>query len=200
MKKEIDFYYEFSSPYGYLAAMKIGQLAEKHHARVNWKPFLLGAIFKHVGTKPLLDYPFKGEYSAHDMERTARLNDLPFTLPEKFPIMAVNACRLIIWAAGNDMDKRGQISRAIYHAAYAEGKDISDAEVLMNIIEEHGYDRNEALVGIKSDSIKEALKLEVDKGIERKVFGSPFFVVEGEAFWGFDRMDQLDKWLETGGW
>ncbi|MTI09193.1 2-hydroxychromene-2-carboxylate isomerase [Curvivirga aplysinae] len=200
MCKVIDFYYEFSSPYGYLAAMKVEEIASKHKVDIHWKPFLLGAVFKQVGTKPLLDYPVKGEYSLKDMYRTARFYNIPFEMPKSFPFMAVNACRLIIWAAGDDHEKRAELSKAIYKACYEDGRVISDKEVLLDIAEEYGYTRDEAEVGISSDQIKAKLKQEVEEGVKAQVFGSPFFVVDGEAFWGLDRLDHLDQWLETGGW
>ena len=83
---------------------------------------------------------------------------------------------------------------------YLEGKDISNKEILLDIAEKLGFKRADALEGISSPEIKEKLKQEVNEGIEAKVFGAPFFIVDGEKFWGFDRLDQLDKWLETGGW
>ena len=81
-KAPIDFYFDFSSPYGYLAAHKIDEMAGLYDREVDWKPVLLGVIFKTTGAQPLLDIPIKGVYARRDMERTARMMGLPFTLPE----------------------------------------------------------------------------------------------------------------------
>src|SRR5690625_5863739 len=78
----LDFYFDFSSPYGYLAAEQIEALAARHGRRVAWRPFLLGAVFKQIGGQPLVQQPLKGDYSRRDMERSARELELPLRFPE----------------------------------------------------------------------------------------------------------------------
>ena len=86
MSQAIDFWFDFSSPYGYIASELIDGVAARHGRSVNWRPILLGPVFKAVGTAPLAMLPIKGEYSKHDFARTARLHQVAFRLPEKFPI------------------------------------------------------------------------------------------------------------------
>ena len=86
MANPIDFYFDFSSPYGYFAATKIEALAAKHGRAVTWRPILLGAVFKITGGQPLPTIPLKGSYAAHDLKRSARLFNVPFKLPTKFPV------------------------------------------------------------------------------------------------------------------
>jgi 2-hydroxychromene-2-carboxylate isomerase len=86
MANPIDFYFDFSSPYGYLASTQIDGLAAKHGRAVTWRPILLGAVFKITGGQPLATIPLKNSYSAHDMARSARLLNVPFKLPTKFPV------------------------------------------------------------------------------------------------------------------
>ena len=86
MANPIDFYFDFSSPYGYFASAKIDELAAKHGRTVTWRPILLGAVFKITGGQPLPTIPLKGSYAAHDLARSARLFKVPFKLPTKFPI------------------------------------------------------------------------------------------------------------------
>ncbi|HSY27789.1 MAG TPA: DsbA family protein, partial [Burkholderiaceae bacterium] len=81
MTKELDFYFDFSSPYGYFAAMRIEALAEKYQRTINWRPILLGVVFKTSGSMPLTMIPLKGEYALIDFERTARFNDIRFNRP-----------------------------------------------------------------------------------------------------------------------
>ena len=200
MSGEIDFYYEFSSPYGYIAAELIEDLAAKYNRKVNWKPFLLGAVFKLEGTKSLVEYPMKGAYSNHDIERSARFYGLAYKWPEKFPIFTVNAARAVYWVKDADPSKDKDLSIAIYHAAFVEGKDIANLQVLAEAAASAGVDSDAMLEGIKTDVVKQRLKDQVAEGLERKVFGSPFFFIDGEAFWGVDRFSQMEKWLETGGW
>ena len=85
MAAPIEFYFDFSSPYGYLAAQRIDEVAEEYKRTVDWKPFLLGVVFKTTGSVPLLNIPLKGDYARRDLARSARLFEIPFTLPKKFP-------------------------------------------------------------------------------------------------------------------
>src|SRR5262252_3324553 len=85
MPDPIEFYFGFSSPYGYLASTRIDALAEKHGRAVTWRPFLLGAAFKATGQQPLVEQPLRGPYHRRDFARSARLAGVPFRLPEPFP-------------------------------------------------------------------------------------------------------------------
>ncbi|WP_259779325.1 2-hydroxychromene-2-carboxylate isomerase [Aestuariispira ectoiniformans] len=200
MAKTIEFFYEFSSPYGYLAANLIDAIAEKHGCEVNWRPFLLGAVFKSEGTQPLLDYPMKGDYSKRDMERSARLYGLPMNWPPRFPMLTVNAARVVYWAGDLNVAWRRRLSRALYHAAYGDGRDIGKVEEVLAVCEAEGLDPQEVQQALGDQRVKDRLRDETQAAIDLKVFGSPFMIVDGEPFWGVDRLDQLDRWLETGGW
>jgi 2-hydroxychromene-2-carboxylate isomerase len=200
MPAAIDFYFDFSSPYGYLASTRIEDIAAKHGRGVLWHPVLLGAVFKLTGSAPLASVPLKGEYAARDMARCARLLGAPFKLPSKFPIPTQAAARLTIWAQQSSLDQAKQLAAALYHAYFAENCDISDADICADVAHVCGYDREQALAGLNDQAVKDRLREEMDQAIARKVFGSPYFIVDGEPFWGADRLDQLDRWLETGGW
>ena len=93
-----------------------------------------------------------------------------------------------------------RLAQALYHAYFAEDRDISSPEVTANIAAKTGVDRTALVQALEDPAVKERLRMEVDAAIERGVFGSPYIVVDGEPFWGADRLDQVDRWLETGGW
>lgn len=97
MPVPIDFYFDFSSPYGYLAAQKIDELAARHGRQVKWRPILLGVVFKQTGAAPLTLIPLKGEYSVHDFSRSARFLDVPYTHPQNFPLATQHAARTYYW-------------------------------------------------------------------------------------------------------
>lgn len=200
MPAPIDFYFDFSSPYGYLASQKIDAIAEKHERAVNWRPILLGAIFKITGSRPLANMPLKGDYSVHDMPRFARLLDVPFNMPAKFPIATQAAARAFYWAHDRDPQLARKLALALYHAYFADGRDISDPETVADIAGSLDIDRAQLLAALGDGAIKERLKNEIDAAIARKVFGSPFIIIDGEPFWGADRLDQVEHWLATGGW
>jgi len=200
MPAAIDFYFDFSSPYGYLASTRIDAIAAKHGRSVNWHPVLLGAVFRITGSTPLASIPLKGEYSARDMARCARLLGVPFKLPSKFPLPTQAAARLTVWAQQPDPVHAKHLAAALYRAYFAEDRDISNPEVCADVARACGYDRALALAGLNDQSVKDRLKAEMDEAVARKVFGSPYFIVDGEPFWGADRLDQVERWMATGGW
>ncbi|HEY7744290.1 MAG TPA: 2-hydroxychromene-2-carboxylate isomerase [Burkholderiales bacterium] len=200
MANPIDFYFDFSSPYGYLASTRIEAVAAKHGRNVTWRPHLLGAVFKINGQQPLASIPLKGVYTAHDLARSARLLKVPFKLPTKFPVGATAPSRAFYWVSDRDPALAKRLAQALYHAYFAEDRDISSPEVTANIAAKTGVDRAALAQALEDPAVKERLRTEVDAAIERGVFGSPYIVVDGEPFWGADRLDQVDRWLETGGW
>lgn len=200
MAEPIAFYFDFSSPYGYLAALRIDELAAKHGRAVAWKPMLLGVSFKATGSEPLMNIPLKGDYSRRDLARTARLQGVPFAIPEPFPFASVAACRAFYWLDDRDPAKARALAKALYRAAFAEGRVIGDAQGVIAVARALGIDGDALAAALKDPAVKQRLRDEVDDKVAKKIFGSPYFVVDGEPFWGNDRLDQIDRWLETGGW
>jgi 2-hydroxychromene-2-carboxylate isomerase len=197
--KPIDFYFDFSSPYGYLASQKIDALAERHGRTVDWHPMLLGVVFKQTGAAPLTQVPVKGHYSKHDFARSARFHGVEFNFPPVFPIPAQAPSRIVLWAKQKSAADAARLSKALYRAFFVEGRDISKPEVAAQVAGEQGFDAGEARAAVDDPAIKDALKREVDGAIAAGVFGSPFVVVDGEPFWGLDRFDQIERWLREGG-
>jgi len=200
MAAPIDFYFDFSSPYGYLAAQKIEALAEKYGRAVDWHPVLLGVIFKQTGMAPLTMVPMKGEYSRRDFERSARFHGIAgFRMPPKFPIATQAPARIVLWLKVRDPALATRVIKALYRAFFTAGVDISDPDAAASVAAREGVDGAEARAAIDDPAIKDALKGEVELAIARGVFGSPFIVVDDEPFWGLDRFDQVERWLSTGG-
>ncbi|HEX9673061.1 MAG TPA: 2-hydroxychromene-2-carboxylate isomerase [Burkholderiales bacterium] len=200
MTNPIDFYFDFSSPYGYLASTRIDALAAKHGRGVTWRPHLLGAVFKVTGQQPLAAIPIKGGYAAHDLARSARLLKVPFKLPTKFPVGATAPSRAFYWVNDKDPALAKRLAQALYHAYFAEDRDISSPEVTVDVATQTGVERAALDRALNDPAVKERLRTEVEAAIARGVFGSPYIIVDGEPFWGSDRLDQVEQWLETGGW
>lgn len=198
--RPIDFYFDFSSPYGYLAAERIEALAERHGRSVAWRPFLLGAVFKTTRSEPLLNIPLKGDYARRDIARSARALGLAFQLPEVFPFMSVAACRAFYWLADNEPQQARALALALYRRAFAEGSDISNAEAVVEVAETLGIERRALEPALQDPAVKDRLREAVEAAMAAGVFGSPFLVVDGEPFWGHDRLDAVERWLDTGGW
>lgn len=196
----IDFYFDFSSPYGYFAATRIEAVAHKHGRWVNWQPILLGSVFKITGGQPLPSMPLKGDYAKRDMARSARLLDIPFNYPTKFPISGVAPSRAVTWLHGKDQQKAKDLALALYRAFFVDNRDISDPLITIEVATELGHDRVAVTAGMNDQATKDTLRKEVEAAIAKGVFGSPFIVIDSEPFWGHDRIDQVELWLAKGGW
>src|SRR6266403_1919921 len=144
---EIDFYFDFISPFAYLAATRVEALGARHHRAVNWRPFRLGvAIVKVMGLKPLMDTPLKGEYSIKDLAR-------------------------LFYSAAPEHSAR--LAKALLRAQWAEGLDIGNATILLRIASESGLDPAEARDALVNPVTKEALSAATQAAIARGIFGSP---------------------------
>jgi 2-hydroxychromene-2-carboxylate isomerase len=128
------------------------------------------------------------------------LLNVPFKLPTKFPIGATAPSRAFYWVNDRDPTLAKTLARALYHAYFAGDRDISSPEVTGNIAERLGVDKAELAQALNDPAVKDRLRAEVDAAIARGVFGSPYIIVDGEPFWGSDRLDQIERWLQSGGW
>ncbi|MCL4800541.1 MAG: 2-hydroxychromene-2-carboxylate isomerase [Burkholderiales bacterium] len=199
MAEPIEFYFDLSSPYGYFASTQIEALAAKHGREALWRPYLMGAALKAMNAPPNVEYPIKGDYVRRDFERTARWFGVPYRTPQPFPVATVAACRAFYWVDAQDPKRAKEIAMALYTAYFVEGIDISAAENVVRVCAEAGIDADAARAGMSEPAVKERLKAVTDDALARGIFGSPFFVVDGEAFWGTDRLPHVERWLAEGG-
>jgi 2-hydroxychromene-2-carboxylate isomerase len=199
MPTPLQFHFDFSSPYGYLASQKIEALAARHGRAVDWRPMLLGAAFKVAGTQPLTSIPLKGDYTKRDLPRSARYHGVPFRIPSTFPIATQAPARIVLWQKAIDPGASAPLVKALYRAYFVDDRDISSPDVAADVAAEAGFNRDGARAAIDDPAIKDELKRNVDAAIAAGVFGSPFIIVDGEPFWGIDRFDQIERWLAGGG-
>jgi 2-hydroxychromene-2-carboxylate isomerase len=196
--RAIDFYFDFSSPYSYIASEWIEALAARHGRTVSWKAILLGATFQAAELKSPVSHPIKREYSLHDFERSARFAGVPLTIPTNFPIPTQNAARVFWWLHDEDVARARDWARHCLRACFARDVDLSNPAQLRVLAAEFGI-AGEAAETVWSDPAwKLRLKSENEAAIAAGVFGAPFFVIDGEPFWGNDRRPQIERWLEKG--
>ena len=200
MAGAIDFYFDFSSPYGYLAAEMIEDIGQRCGRAVNWHPMLLGVVFKTTGGQPLTMAPMKGPYSELDMRRSAAFYGLPFSMPTVFPIATQHPARAVLWMQQNHPADAKRFTLELFRAFFRGNRDISKLDVVGDIAAGLGYSATEVIAAAQSDDIKNQLKAQVEAAISKGVFGSPFFIVDGEQFWGADRLPMLERWLTKGAW
>ena len=200
MATPIDFYFDFSSPYGYFASTKIDALGAKYGREVVWHPFLLGAAMKITGGTPLPSVPLKGDYARRDFARSAKFYGVEYKLPSTFPISSQAPARAFYWLNANDPKQAKALVAALYRAYFVEDINISNPDDTIAVCAKFGLKADEVRAALNDPAIKERVKTEVDKAIARGAFGSPYVVVDDEAFWGADRLEQIEKWLASGGW
>ncbi|MEP6997423.1 MAG: 2-hydroxychromene-2-carboxylate isomerase [Betaproteobacteria bacterium] len=200
MPAAIDFYFDFSSPYGFLASEKIEALAARHGRGIAWHPILLGVVFKQTGAAPLTQVPLKGDYSKRDFARSARFHGVAFRMPSVFPISTQAPARIVLWLRRTEPARAVVALHALYRAFFVDDVDISNPDRAAAIAAQSGVNTALARAAIDDPAIKDALRQENDEAIAAGVFGSPFVIVDGEPFWGMDRLEQADRWLATGGW
>jgi len=199
MPKTIEFNFDFSSPYSYLASEQIDALAARHGRTVDYRPVLLGAVFKASGGTPLTEgYGPKADYSKHDFARSARFAGVQYRAPSRFPIGAVAAARAVLWLQQHAPEKATPFIHAIFRTYFVEDRDISDAAVVGAVARSIGIDAEALAAGVQQPAIKDLLKQRVDEAIAGGMFGAPTIVVDGERFWGNDRLPQIERWLAQG--
>ncbi len=200
MKPKIVFWYEFASPYSYLSAMRVDDEAARIQVAVEWKPFLLGPIFKSHGweTSPFNLYPAKGRYMARDIARIAEGRGLPFKMPAAFPGNGLKAARLGI--AARSQGFLPAFSRAVFSAAFGQGLDVFDDAVLTDCLSAAGLDADIIRSLAKDGAVKSELRANTEQAQALGIFGAPSFITDdGELFWGDDRLDQALSWARAGG-
>lgn len=198
----IDFYFDFLSMYGYFASLRIEALAARHGRAVRWHSMLLGvSVMKTMGLKPLLETPLKGDYVIRDSERYVRRHGLKLARKVTDPMMDPRAAaRGFYWLRRHHPGKESAFARTAYDQYWRLAYDLGASETVAAIGPSIGVDEASFLKGIDSEEARNDLRDAVSRSLECGVFGAPFFIVDGEPFWGSDRLDMLDQWLETGGW
>jgi len=194
----IQFYFDFSSPYSYIASEWVDAVAARHGRRVQWHAVMLGALFQPAELKPPVAYPVKREYVLRDFERSARFANLPYKQPENFPISTHNAARVFWWLNEQDPARAVDWARAALRAYFTRGVALNEPAALKALAGESGLDAEAAEDAWSTPRWKDALKAENDAAIAAGVFGAPYFIIDGEPFWGNDRQAQIERWLSSG--
>jgi 2-hydroxychromene-2-carboxylate isomerase len=191
----VDFWFEFASTYSYPAAARIRALAADRGIRVNYRPFLLGPIFKAQGweTSPFNIYEAKGRYMWRDVERLCEGYGLPFRKPSVFPQSGLLAARVAL--VGLQEGWGEDFVTAVYRAQFAEGRLIHDPAVIRELLLELKHEPKPVFDRTQDDDIKSALRAQTDEAQKLGIFGAPSFTTQdGELFWGNDRLEAALAW------
>ena len=192
MTKSIDFYFDFISPYSYLAHKKIKDIKEKRDINFNYKPVLVGGLHNLQGITAPAFIKSKLKHMINDCNLIAKKDKFSFTWNSKFPINSLNIMRGYILF--ND-DIKNLYLDIMFDAYWKDNLDISSDEILITLLKKHNINSNNYFEGIKNQKIKDKLKDLTQSAHNKEIFGTPTFVVNNKIFWGQDRLDfALDEY------
>jgi 2-hydroxychromene-2-carboxylate isomerase len=186
--RTLEVFFDFSSPFAYLGASQVAALASRTGASVVWRPLLLGGLFRSIGQADVPLFTFseaKQRFVARDLDRWAAHWGVPFRFPSRFPTSSVKALRAYL---SLPEPQRGAFRDAVFRAYWAEDRDIADDAVLRELA-------GDPLAAADAPELKQALRAATEEAAARGVFGVPTFVVEGELFWGQDRLGLVERAL-----
>jgi 2-hydroxychromene-2-carboxylate isomerase len=192
----LEFWYEFASPYCYLTAARIEALAASAGLRILWRPFLLGPIFRRRPHQPSPSQdaaPDEARYRRRDIERLCLDDGLPLTWPSAFPRISLLGARIGLLA--EEEGWAADFVRAVFHASFAEDRDIGAEPVIAAILARLGRDPGALIARATTPGNKARLVAQGDTAMARGIFGAPSFITAGgELFWGNDRLEQAIAW------
>lgn len=198
----IEFWFDFISPYAYFASLELPVLAHRHGRELRWRPMLLGiSVIKTMGLKPLMETPLKADYVLRDIERTSRRKGLSIGKNLHAPPMhPVPAARVMAWLDQHRRNLAPTFAALVFDRYWRLGRPMDQPEELRSALIDSGMEPAEVAQALARSPAAELLQVSVEASLAQGVFGSPFVRVDGESFWGHDRLTQVDEWLAVGGW
>ena len=198
----IEFHFDFISPFGFFASLRIDDMAARHGRETDWQSMLVGvSVLKVMGLKAIPATPLKGEYARRDAERYCRRHGL--ILAREFgatPANPLAAGRTFHWLKIRQPELHKPVAHALYAAYWLEGRDIGNLATVLDIAAGCGADRAALAAGHENGEASDLLRAAVDRSLAKGVFGSPFFIVDGEPFFGVEKMELMEEWMASGGW
>jgi 2-hydroxychromene-2-carboxylate isomerase len=195
MPKPLHFFFDFASTYSYVAALRIEAECARAAVPLVFRPFVLGALFSEqlgISDSPFNVHPVRGRYMWRDLERLCARYRLPWKRPSAFPRHSVAAARLACAAEGEPW--QGELVRAFFRANFAADREIAEEPVLTALLAELGQAAAPLLARATAPEVRARLRANTDEARALGVFGAPNFVVEGELFFGQDRLADALEW------
>jgi len=195
MGKRVEYFFDYVSPYTYLADTQLPALVERTGAEIVYRPMLLGGLMKATGNSPPISVPAKGNYMLTDLQRWAARYGVPMQMNPHFPINTVTLMRGAI--AAQQEGCLAPYHHAMFAAMWVDGANLADLDVVATVLNDAGVDATKILERTQEPAIKEQLKANTAEAAERGGFGAPTFFVGEEMFWGNDRLEFLEAALRA---
>jgi 2-hydroxychromene-2-carboxylate isomerase len=194
MARTLEFYFDYGSPYSYLADTQVEAIAQRAGATLVRKPMLLGGVFKATGNHSPAELPQKSAWSAFDMPMWARHYGVPF---QRNPFFPVNTLALMRGAAAAQID--GLFERyhpAVFKAMWVDGRNLNDMKEVAALLNSAGLDAAKSGARIQDQDVKDRLKATTEEAVARGVFGAPTCFVDKMMFFGNDRLPFVEMALK----
>ncbi|MGP5440142.1 2-hydroxychromene-2-carboxylate isomerase [Psychrobacter faecalis] len=190
MSKKVEFFFDVGSPASYLAWTQLESIAQRTNAKIIWRPMLLGAVFQATGNASPASVPAKGPYMLKDLQRFSNIYGVPFNFNPFFPL---NTMHLMRGATAYLEEPEFQTYlAAIFNALWSEQLNMESPEVVAEVLTKAGIDVTDFMARISETEVKERLKDTTEEAVARGVFGAPSFFVNGEMFFGQDRLSFVE--------
>jgi 2-hydroxychromene-2-carboxylate isomerase len=198
--RPVEFWFDFSSPYAYFAAMTLDRRERLRARAFLWRPFLLGVVYQISGMAPLPDQPLRGAYALHDWQRLAKFLNVPLHEPAPAPYRSQPVARAFYWFEEQRPELAVPFAKLAFAKRFYSGADLSSPTAVIEACKQLLKDTGELETWLHSQMARDKLKAMCSEAIAKGVFGSPFFIADGEPFWGWDRLELMEHWLRTGSW
>lgn len=195
MSKTVEFFFDLGSPASYLAWTQLPALCARHGATLRYRPMLLGGVFQATGNASPAMIPAKGRYMFTDLGRYAVRYGVPFGLPPGFPLNTLALMRGVIGMQLRSPERFEALLAALFNGLWAQRRNLADNAVLAQLLGEAGFDPAELQALATDGEVKAALKQATEEAVERGVFGAPTCFVEGQMYFGQDRLDFVEDAL-----
>jgi len=196
MARTVEFWFDVGSPAAYLAWHRLPRIAQAAGATIDYRPMLVGGVFKDTGNQSPMMIPAKGKWMQRDLARFAQRDGTAFRHNPHFPINTITLMRGAVGLQMRDPARMLPYVDAVYRAIWAGEKNMNDLDVVGRVLHEAGFDP-QALLALTADpEVKERLKTVTGEAVQRGVFGAPTFFVGGEMYWGQDRLDWVEEALK----
>ena len=187
MIKSFEFYFDFGSPYTFLAHKEIRKIEKENSIKIKYMPILLGDLLKSVGVKPNTDIPIKAKYMIKDCKLWADKKIIVFKFNNYFPIVTLNLLRCVLVA-----EKKGfaqNFINKVFDAIWEDGLNLNDNIIVEKLLKNIGINPKTFLMESVDNKIKDELKKRTDEAYKKGIYGSPSFIVNNKIFWCQDRLE-----------
>ncbi len=193
-ERQVDFYFDYLSPYAYLASLEIGALCERNGVGLRWRPVLFAGLLDHWGQRGPAELPPKGLHAFKDTLRYALKRGIRLRSPRHHPFNPLVALRVA--QAEVSGDAQPQVIRTLFEHGWARGGDLGSADEIAAALDAAGLDGKGLVAQTAAAEVKARLRTETDAAIARGVFGIPTMIVADELFWGLDQLGYLELFLQ----